>query len=493
MLTAENIDDLLEKAKAEERAYNWADAAKIYERIAELFLDNRMLEDAAKIYKKLREIYYWSGLAAENSKQYVESIKYAILSCKKGANLFREIKKKSEELECQAGLHFANGLVGEEMNEIKNEFSKSYDLFIEASESYSKQNDVESHIRSLTYALSTLSYIIGHCREPKKIEQLYQKGIELTDDIMSISKDKEYVLKYFSLLCFSRQLMGTAIWPIKDFKEDYSLMKTFDQMLEIANYFEHNHQLSFRDLSLIYYYRGVHYGLFGHQYIEDEVEQGEYIDKAIGFFEKAMNFSRRSKIKPLLIHIIFWLDLWALFGGRIEYVQKRILNDIDEIVELGGIFEGSNDQSHYFAFLSPTFYYANMAQMSFLTQAQRIAFAEKGIEYAKRSLKGFPPLVTSVWSYQLLTWSYSVLAILITEKDKQNEYIEKMFDFAEKADEIGEICEGGWAKASSLSSLYRAYKTSADITNNSEERIKMLSKAADIQKKYLSYSIESRS
>ena len=52
MLTEGKESDLLEKAEAEEKAYNWVDAAKIYERIIESSLKDNMMVETANIYKK---------------------------------------------------------------------------------------------------------------------------------------------------------------------------------------------------------------------------------------------------------------------------------------------------------------------------------------------------------------------------------------------------------------------------------------------------------
>jgi excinuclease UvrABC ATPase subunit len=94
--------------------------------------------------------------------------------------------------------------------------------------------------------------------------------------------------------------------------------------------------------------------------------------------------------------------------------------------------------------------------------------------------------------YQTLTWSYSQLAVIAAKKDERNEYAQKMFQFAKQAENITKNYEGGWFKASGSSSLYRAYKTLADIADNEEERITMLSAAINAAKNYITHSIESR-
>ena len=50
--------ELIQEAKAEEKAYKWAEAAKIYEQIIEPYLKKNMVMEAAKTYKKLGYAYY---------------------------------------------------------------------------------------------------------------------------------------------------------------------------------------------------------------------------------------------------------------------------------------------------------------------------------------------------------------------------------------------------------------------------------------------------
>jgi len=46
MQTIENEEALLEKANAEEKAYNWVEAARLYEQVAEFLSNNKLTEKA---------------------------------------------------------------------------------------------------------------------------------------------------------------------------------------------------------------------------------------------------------------------------------------------------------------------------------------------------------------------------------------------------------------------------------------------------------------
>ncbi|MFX1462226.1 MAG: carbon-nitrogen hydrolase family protein, partial [Promethearchaeota archaeon] len=69
-------------------------------------------------------------------------------------------------------------------------------------------------------------------------------------------------------------------------------------------------------------------------------------------------------------------------------------------------------------------------------------------------------------------------------------YSGKMFNYAQKAVKIGENYEGGIIRAAGYSSMYRAYKTLADLAIEDENKIKMLISAAEASRKYLEYTPE---
>jgi len=119
-----------------------------------------------------------------------------------------------------------------------------------------------------------------------------------------------------------------------------------------------------------------------------------------------------------------------------------------------------------------------------------MSYANKGIEHAQESLKGFSSLPFSIWPNLMLTYSFSQLALLTTSKEEQKEYSKNMLYYTHQAKNMGENLEGGVFQSFCYNSLYRAYKTLADITEDKENKIKMLSNAAEASRKYMDYSME---
>ncbi len=162
-----------------------------------------------------------------------------------------------------------------------------------------------------------------------------------------------------------------------------------------------------------------------------------------------------------------------------------------EVQKLDKIFDNLYTGLYWFMdFISIT-YYNDFASRSFLKADTRKSYAKLGIEYANRTLKrlAFGPYITFV--YQYLTHFYSQLIILATEDDPQEEYIQKMLYYANKTEKLSKNYKGGNARSAGFTSLYRTYKTIADITKDKEKKIKNLELAINAAKNNVKYSIES--
>ena len=53
MLQGETEEVLLEKARFEEKSYNWTKVARLYEQVVQVYLDKKVVEKAAVFTKRL--------------------------------------------------------------------------------------------------------------------------------------------------------------------------------------------------------------------------------------------------------------------------------------------------------------------------------------------------------------------------------------------------------------------------------------------------------
>ncbi|MFX1286780.1 MAG: nitrilase-related carbon-nitrogen hydrolase [Promethearchaeota archaeon] len=477
----------------EEKDYNWVKAVKLYKQALRSYLNKKMMKKAAVTCKKQGYAYAQAARTMKHAEEYVTKNKQAIKAYKKAADFFEQTGNNSEKLECEAEALYISGFIMNSIMKSKEAFGKSCKLFIESSELYSKEENQESIARIMSRIGMASLYRVTYCSTQEEIEKYSHEGRDFSDKAWKLSKETGNIQSLAESLFADGWLLGFE-WCIKPFRGDERWRKEIEKLL-----LKHNETLRIlancedpRILGIIYYGCGLMYFVLGYQFSEVEREQREFVDKGIQSLEKALAFIRKTKDKSLIIELIFYIS-WAIsISGRLNYFLKRVTDDLDEIVKLGKIFSGLYSIWSFYSNYYPAFTHMYFAQRSVFTPAQRKSYAEKAIEYAKECLKIFSFLPFSVWIHQALTWSYSQLATIATTKDERDEYSKKMLQYAKQAENIAEKYEGGWSRTHGSSSLYRAYKTLADIANNKEERIKMLSMAIDAAKKYVTYSIESR-
>ena len=485
---------ILEKAKNEELIYNWIEAAKLYEQAAEYYLDKKILDKIAESYKMAGHSYERSAETVEIAKEYIELNQHAVDAYKKAAIIFKQIENSAEELECEAENSYANGLISGSAKETKMLFTQSYEFFINSSEYFQKNGDKKGLARTLSRATIISWFIINYCSDQKEIKQLCHQCINLGKKAWNLSKEvRNYqaMAEVIMTIGWTQHAVPFWIGPYKlDKREKEELKKVFSLVIESVELIESNGDK--RALGWIYFALGTFYGHIGVRFGEDEKEETEIIEKCIKSFESALIYAREIKDRYLNILVIFWLDYFTILKGKYKYVQNRIVSDIKEIEELGNTYSGLRHLWSYYSKNLPALYYGFIARRNFFTHAQRMIYSEKTIEYINKYLKhlAFDPFVPG--AYFGLTGAYSNLSTLTTNKEDRENYLDKMFHYAKKAEKTAERYEGGLARSSGYNSLYRAYRTYSNITENKEEKIKMLSNAIDAAEKGVEYSVESK-
>ena len=485
-------ESLLEKARIEEKNYNLEEAAELYEQVAESFLTKNLEEEAAKTFNQLGLVYSHALETAKTSEKFITNCKNGIKAYEMAKKLFNQIGNHSNVLECEANKFYINGFISGSILEAIKNFNNSYELFIESSKFYEQEDNKEATARTLCGGLRSLFYNLYNCKNSLEIKEILQKVNKLGDESWKLSKEIK-AFQYLGISFFYEVNANT--WQIltlnflsndRFYKYLKNIFLKFNEFLELVGNWDDP-----RVLGSVFFASGMAYCNYADHYAKDEKEQGEFIDKGIDLLEKALIFAKKAKNSLLKILIIFFLDWEALINRRLKYVQKRIFKDVNELLKLGKVYVDFPSFLYFFTNLLPASYYANIAQMNMFTTRQRILYAKKGVEYGKKSLKFFANLPESIWALLMLTYSYSQLTALTTSKEEQEEYSNEMLDCAKQAKELGEMFEGGLARGFSYNSLYRAYKTLADITEDKENRLKMLLTAAQASKDYMRYTIES--
>ncbi|MFX1322142.1 MAG: nitrilase-related carbon-nitrogen hydrolase [Promethearchaeota archaeon] len=495
MTLKENIDSLLNKALDEERNYNWIEAAALYEKVAKHYLDENLVEKAADCYKSLGYSHARGADTVETAEDYLKQINCAIKAYRDASKFYKELRNKSAELECEAEIYFTSGFLATSDREGQKAYLEAIKLFRESSEIYSKEGNKESFSRLLWHIAYASNLLMSYDISQEEYDRIAQQGSESAKKAWEISK-RIGNIQILSDSLYIELIIGFNFSSVKDFKKNINIsIEVTKEFLTKCN----NAITIIGDLNdpwaynLIYEAMGVCYCYFGYQFVEDEREQEEYLNKGIELLEKGLNFARKTKSKINILLCMFFLDYFALYSGKINYLQKRILNDIKDCLELGRIYTHSYSFYRSIGNVIPALYYTNSSQRSFFTTKQRKIYAEKGIHYVKEAMSApiFPDILA--WLYQGLILAYSQLTILAESKTKQDEYAHIMLQNAIKAQKFGLKYEAGFPQAGGYTSLYKAYKTLADIAKKKEDRITNLKKAIDAQKRSTDYSILSRS
>ncbi len=494
MLTEGTESELLEKVKVEETAYNWAEAAKLYEQLAEFSLDRSMVKEAAEIYKKLGYTNIRAAETSKNEKIYIEFSNNAITAYREAAKIFKQMEKNAEVSECEAEVLYASGIISGSIIEAKKAWNKALELFNTSYESYSNENDDESCARALSRVLMILVCLGWNCIDSKEFQQIFQKGGTIAKKAWKISKDIDNI-QYLAESLYAEVSIIFIETFFMNIKADENWKKNFEEIglrcNEILTLGENCNDL--RINAMIYSAIGEWYAIMGFYFIDGEIEQREYFIKGVRFLEKSIECARKTNDKAMIITSIMPIDIYSYASpGMQSYFTKRVYNDLQTfnryIKRFGSLINPSNMLAKVFIVGA----YSHGALADTLSHKQRSFFAMESINYSMKFLKDLHSPFLALWANYSLTESYSALTNLAASKEKQVEYADKTFYYAKQAEDLAKDFEEGWLALNSLDGSFLAYKSFANIAESDDKKIKMLNLAIDAIEKKLKLNTDSR-
>ncbi|MFX1288825.1 MAG: hypothetical protein ACFFFY_09765, partial [Promethearchaeota archaeon] len=490
------VEALIKEAEIEERNYNWERAAILYERVAKAFLEKNFLQDAAKIYDKLGFVGCRAVFASETKEHYLDWNALAVKAFLKAESLFIQINEKLLSLECKAKALAQDCFVITSIEDARKNIKKSVDILLELVKEYSKANDTKNFVRLSALSVDPMLLFISLFSNPSELEYCGQQGANLMEKAWKYLKEVgtieirsrllygEYFLRFHM-----NRWMELTYGDKKQEKINKKFLKRCEETLNLAE--NCDDAISDQVLGDIYSATGFIYCIFGSLLAEEKKERIKYAEKGFELLEKSVVFYKNSRNLCGAIGTIYSIDYQAGIFGRFEYLQKRILKDVQEVKKLDKIFDNLYISLYYVMDFIPIVYYNEFASRSFLRADTRNSYAKIGIDYATKALKRLAFGTYIIFIYQYLTHFYSQLAILAKEDDPQEDYIQKMLYYANKTENLSKVYKGGNVRSAGFTSLYRAYKTLADITKDKEEKIKNLNLAIEAAKNNIKYSIES--
>ncbi|MFX1348451.1 MAG: nitrilase-related carbon-nitrogen hydrolase [Promethearchaeota archaeon] len=492
---------LLEKAREKRKAYNWLEAVRLFDLAVDNYIDKKDQEKVLEICIELFEYGTFYFPTVSTTEQLIEVLNLELKIFEKCESFYKQLGKKAEELECTAIKLLHNAYSQIPIVEAEKVIDRSIEIYNKLNEIYKEEKKGEVIARIAVESISALELKTIFNPNPQEIKNFSQKYIELFEKGWEISRDIRNVnyliyLLYMMSYWFLNNQYGFFSYDKRiQARRHRDLMVKCEEALMIINDINYEDNLF---LGILHGIIGMVYCEYALKICENEIEQRKYFDKGMNSLEISLENTRETKDKAILIFTIGSLSRYALLSGKIMYLQNRITKDLQEIERVGKIFVECFEQRGSLALATilfqlywlPSLYYSNTAQWSFFTPFQRRSYATKAIDYSSKNLKILP--LMDNYSYLALTVSYAVLAKLSSSKEEQNQYIEKMLNYAKLANKLGEKYGGGQIRTFGYASLYRAYKTLADIAEIEEKKIQMLTSAIDSAEKYMNYGTESR-
>jgi len=485
---------LLDRAEIEEKNYKWEKAAELYEKAAEILNKEKNLENAAKVYNKLGDICLRAVFASETKDGFLNWIEQAVKAFNKAESLFIRRNDKFLGMESKAKALYTMGYAPSSIEKGKAVLKESINLCLELNKIYSSRNDKENLINSYILILKSISRLFILCKNATEFNSYLQMNRNLTEKAWTLLKDINNIdfkadLVYLESLSYSMNRYTALTY--RDEKEEDIRKKFFVRCKEVLGLV--NNCDDFYVLGRVYLAVGIHYGMFGTIFVEEHYERLELVEKCFALLEKSSMFCRSSGNYVDMIISIYTRDYLASLFGRFNYLQKRIFRDTQELQKFSEIYDGLYTFHGLLTSRTSMMYYHNFAARSFLKKDTRKSYAKLGIKYAKKQFEklSFGPFYPL--TYQILTHLYSILVILAEEDDPQEEYIQKMFYYADQAEMSAKEYKGGNARSAGFDSIYRANKTMVDIVKNKREKINHLKIAIEAQNSNIKYAIESDS
>ncbi|NHJ25886.1 MAG: hypothetical protein EAX89_14990, partial [Candidatus Lokiarchaeota archaeon] len=496
MRVQESDEDIITKAREEEKAYNLLDAIKLYDQAAKSYINKKNLIKAKEIYIEIIKKSFFFSSASKTADEYIEITKLYIKVFTEGAVFFENQGMELEKLELETLQYFFESISAKSVDEAKEIINRALKVNSTLIDLYSKSKDNETPARILILSSFVLCLDLILYKDPIKFKEAISKIIEISGKAWKISIEIGDTF-YMVLSLFIEYSVIFEEWYSTSI-DDIPLIETYRKILDKCNE-SINILDSFNDpqlLAFIYYISGTMYCLCGYQCADDEFEQRHYFEKGVEHLEKSINLAKEVRNKYIIVMATFLLDQFAYLSGNFMYLQKRIMSDIQETSVAGEIYTNSTigifEIAHFYMNHLPAFYYSNIAQLSFFTPKQRLSYAKKAIEFAIKNLNLITFEPDKAMPYLALTFSYATLVQFAESKESRDANIEFMLNYANEAKRIGDKYPGGQVRNFGHSAFSKAYKTLADITDDKDKKIKMLLSVADVSKNNLKYATESR-
>jgi hypothetical protein len=206
----------LEKAKEQEKAYNWIAAANYY--LQALHVDSATASSAPKIFERIGFCYLLASRQTENLLQFEKLTRQAAKAYRRAAELFEkqnEPESQGKSLQQYALAEYACSWLASSPLEKKEMLNKSCELAKRSLDAYKSANDDIDYGRTCNDLLACLFeslYVVSDFEETRNVGQEAMDYADKAITILSKFKDKDELLRAYSIA----SLVG---WHMANFAE----------------------------------------------------------------------------------------------------------------------------------------------------------------------------------------------------------------------------------------------------------------------------------
>ncbi|MDY6966775.1 MAG: hypothetical protein SVM80_12565, partial [Halobacteriota archaeon] len=482
-----DLHHLLNLAEDEKKTYRYEKACELYEDAIKLIPEDN-LKETAELHFTLGETYECASYCAKTIEDAVRFFELSKRSYDTSRELFKRAGDDGRAFECSGLIDFIEASLSEDLKVAIGLFKKSAESFERAMEIYSQRKDEMGYSRALSRLFFDNSSLVFYQVKHDDILTVFEKTRPLMEEGWDILKKMDGLRVYPHLLFF---IYGCAFWilgatmnlPKKYWSEEmYRAEEIGKELLALLEDSDDDLQLS-----LAYLLNSNIKYMFTLGMLEKEGERKIYFKQGVNYVDLGLPYAEKTGWNSNISYL--YMNRYVLLSmGQLTMNLKEIFDDIDLSIRYEDLILPKFARVSHIVGSSV---YTGVSLRTFLPQKERRSLAEKSLEILKEVVEetGLGTLTRSIPHDSILytnyCWNYVFLAESSSEKEEQKKYIEKAVNAAEKAKEAVSDLKGGYNQSSAYSSLWTAFKSMANLTEDFEKKKEFLKIAVDYAERLL--------
>lgn len=490
----DEIQRLLNLAEDEKKRYQWGKACEFCEEAIK-HLRKKDIKKAADLHFMLAECCYLASYCAETMEDAERLFRLSEKSCEKSGILYQKLKDKGRAIECDVMVSLLRIQLSKNVKEIIQSTQKNSEKLETAIEIYSKNDARLDYSRAIALQYYINSFPVYLQNNHEGILKAFEKIKPFTEQSWALLKETEGVKNHLQLTFF---IFGSLAWlggagynlpPQYCAAEIFRAEEIAEELLSIME--ESDDDLM---LALSYIINCMVKWFLAVLLFEKDRDRKTYFDQVVDFADKGLVHAKRLGFN-FLISLFYSHRSPALLWGSATVDFQQVLRDIDLAIKHDRL------HLHHLFHMNHVFssnIYTELAHLTFFPLEDRAAITQKSIDVLEHTIEetllgvetDSIPLDAAL--YAGLCLNNVRLAELSSGKADQEKFIVKAIEEAEKAKAAASGLKGGLNQSYAYNSIWFAYKSLADICEETSDKKKLLEMAVEAAEKLLENPVLAR-